>query len=882
MLWLSVLPALRAQGYDTPDTRRYHESSIYYLTLQDADGRSVNAAYSQTTRAIGAFVAGELRGTSELWTTNNANGQTIFMVRVWGGENDPNSVTFRMKAGKLEYELGTQPFGQAREETYGSPSAPIAMKMVPVSGMHLSPDNITVLLDGKNRTVPILDPENHTTLFSTITYVYNAGAYTNIFTVDDEGTITGLAKGSGILTVQAKSGDDVLFTASANVSVLGQKVDVTGIRNDMDSDDQSFVEGTDFQLRYTVLPENATIRDVEFQIGDPSIVTPVSEEHGIVTFRGKTPGKTTITFTSLDNPNAKLTYNITITKKPDETVHVEKITVTPTEVSVYVGDAINFSYTVLPENAKDKSVTVSVSDTKILKQDNDSRITAIAAGTATITIQSNDNQDAYATVAVTVSEVPVISVGFASAEATLSKRYDTTLTLKTEGNVVFIPSKVELLFSKAANGEPVATAAMADATGLKWNVRGCYAGVHTAKIRYNGKEQNATCTLNIPAEYVLNKGWDWISLYAVSSAQSNSIPLTKELLASLNVDDFNCLVEVRSQNGFLYNDPKEGFFGNIDKLAPAEGAYKMKTALDDDHAGTFVLSAGYQNLVSSHTLNLPKKSEGYTWVTYPHEINHSMTVLADYLSKTADDGDIILGKTGFAMYDGEIWQASQGFTFEAGKGYIYYTEASDEKAIDWGPASLPSDPQAARSENKTAPSVWNSDPSLYSDCMAVVARIEGIADTGDYSVGAFVGDECRGQGEAAANGLFYIPVSGEKGNRVTFRLYNKATRQFYEPSAVTPLAFTNHVGSHHDPYMLAFETTGITHTGARALAVSLTGNTLRVNGTDSKPVVTVCDVQGKLLLKQRATVVELPRLATGVYVVTVSDGNTQVIKKIKK
>jgi hypothetical protein len=65
-----------------------------------------------------------------------------------------------------------------------------------------------------------------------------------------------------------------------------------------------------------------------------------------------------------------------------------------------------------------------------------------------------------------------------------------------------------------------------------------------------------------------------------------------------------------------------------------------------------------------------------------------VATLAPWLTKTAEEGDMIIGRTGFAtFYDGK-WQANGDFLFEAGQGYIYYTEGEGGKRIDWGPETL--------------------------------------------------------------------------------------------------------------------------------------------------------------------------------------------------
>lgn len=285
-----------------------------------------------------------------------------------------------------------------------------------------------------------------------------------------------------------------------------------------------------------------------------------------------------------------------------------------------------------------------------------------------------------------IAPLPPAELRFTSEAVTLSKLRDVTVTLTASEAIA--ADRVELLFSTAANGEPVAEATPADDSGLRWTVRGCYVGQHTMQIRYNGKLQEARCAIDIPAEYVLRPGWDWISLYAVGSTGSLPLQQDGKWLPSLRQDDQNMVYEIRSQHGVLHYDAKYGYFGTLTELRPADGAFKVYNDYDEEHADGMIINVGSKGLLKGDKLPQPVLQHGYTWVTYPHELDHTVATLAPWLTKTAEEGDMIIGRTGFAtFYDGK-WQANGDFLFEAGQGYIYYTEGEGGKRIDWGPETL--------------------------------------------------------------------------------------------------------------------------------------------------------------------------------------------------
>ena len=74
--------------------------------------------------------------------------------------------------------------------------------------------------------------------------------------------------------------------------------------------------------------------------------------------------------------------------------------------------------------------------------------------------------------------------------------------------------------------------------------------------------------------------------------------------------------------------------------------------------------------------------------------------------------------------------------------------------------------------------VWQYDHTQFADNMTMVAAVDGITDSDRYTIGAFVGDECRGEGEFI-DGLAFITVHVNGSEKVTFRLYDSYTGEFF-------------------------------------------------------------------------------------------------------
>ena len=251
-------------------------------------------------------------------------------------------------------------------------------------------------------------------------------------------------------------------------------------------------------------------------------------------------------------------------------IGVTSISVSPNTITAQVGD--NYltkiselvTVTVLPTDATDKSWTASIETSSTATVSTANIITA--PGTLNVTISSNSNPSATAMLAISVP-TPV-SFRY-PAELTLSKLHAVAVNFTNLVGNNFDKSLVTVSFSNALNGEPCATASMADESGMKWNFTGLYVGNYTYQVSYDGQPMQSTGgtsagVLHIPAEVALNSaGWDWISLYAYCAGQT-AYSLTNtggDYLAWLNTDANNRIIDVRSQDALLYNDAGWGFIG---------------------------------------------------------------------------------------------------------------------------------------------------------------------------------------------------------------------------------------------------------------------------------------------------------------------------------
>ena len=210
----------------------------------------------------------------------------------------------------------------------------------------------------------------------------------------DTGEVTALRPGSATVTVTSLS--DAAKSASCTVTVLEA---VTAVRLDRDSLQLTLTEaGKTATLTATVEPQEATDPTVRWTAVPEGIV---SVENGTVT--ALNAGTATVRAESVSNPGVYDECEVTV---------ISPVTQITLNHSVYpaaperfeVGLDFVLSATVTPGDATDKRLTWSVSPENIVSLDDATgTVTALEAGTATVTVTAADGFGASASCVITVS-----------------------------------------------------------------------------------------------------------------------------------------------------------------------------------------------------------------------------------------------------------------------------------------------------------------------------------------------------------------------------------------------------------------------------------------------------------------------------------------------
>lgn len=204
----------------------------------------------------------------------------------------------------------------------------------------------------------------------------------SIASVDANGVITGIKGGNTIVTLTSADGK---FSAKCPVTV---NQPLKAIK--MDDIALETNGHTSETVAYTLEPADTTEDDVILSVADESVAK--LEGNKLVAV---SDGTTKITATS---GIVKTSAKVTVTTK------VEQIALSKTEGVLTVGNSVTVTATVTPDNATNATVNWTSSDEKVATVDSNGKVTAVAAGNATIKATSESDGDVSADYALTVNK----------------------------------------------------------------------------------------------------------------------------------------------------------------------------------------------------------------------------------------------------------------------------------------------------------------------------------------------------------------------------------------------------------------------------------------------------------------------------------------------
>ena len=368
------------------------------------------------------------------------------------------------------------------------------------------------------------------------------------------------------------------------------------------------------------------------------------------------------------------------------------------------------------------------------------------------------------------------------------------------------PSRVEVTIEDASVPEmwkSIVEIVPTDETMLNYTIKPHSVGRATISVKLDGVEV-ATSHVGIGQRYMQKAGWKWTSFYAGG--------------VSWNSPEYelgNVVEEIRSEDALLHNDPEYGYFGDLNRLEPGE-CYKIK--VKEEEPGLLnlrIYPGGYEDMRPYRQI-VPM----WNWLGNPYQYDHDINSVFSTEDANANKfnvGDRIVSKdNGFAEYNGEKWTGTLT-TLHAGLGYMYFNAASD--TIDMEYLREGSMPQGTPVMNapQHKQSVWTYNSAPFADNMTIVADLGNDYSAERFTVGAFVGDECRGEGEMI-DGKCFITVHADKGETISFKLHDAVSGEMRTINEQMP--FAKMAGSLRAPQRL---TVGGIVTGITAADIASSG-----------------------------------------------------------
>ncbi len=348
-----------------------------------------------TGNSVGANALGGVYFDNTLVTHYNRTPYNKNTMRLLGTDSD----------GKLAFVTGSIEFLPANQSYLNVPSgSPETIQIVTEEEYEIlryKPTSIQLSHTSSNKNVGqtfqldvYLRPTDAQTV---LTYTSSNPA---VATIDNTGLVNCLSEGTTVLTVTTDNG----LNASANLTVypVPNAVVISDTTLEM-------TQGETYTLSATVLPENVQDKTIRWISYNTELAT--VDESGTVT--ALKPGTVRVVARSWNSMQAEC--DITIKAK---VIPVTDITLSQSTMTLTEGESATLNATVSPDNATDKTVTWSSSNTNIVTVDAEGKVNAITPGNAVITATSGD-VSATCNVTVEKAYVPVTGISLNITNITL-------------------------------------------------------------------------------------------------------------------------------------------------------------------------------------------------------------------------------------------------------------------------------------------------------------------------------------------------------------------------------------------------------------------------------------------------------------------------------
>ncbi|GAB1855485.1 hypothetical protein MHTCC0001_03190 [Flavobacteriaceae bacterium MHTCC 0001] len=341
----------------------------------------------------------------------------------WGLSSQNDTALENMAAGTYTLRAVAEDNDGQTAET--SIQITVGSGTVAVTGVTVTPSTLSLDVGDTGNLTGAVVPSNATD--KTMTF---GSSDTSVATVTQSGVVTAVASGTATITLTTTDGG---HTTSATVTVNGSGSPSVSFTSP--SNNATFAEGADVSVVVDA-SDDGSISNVKLYL-DGTLVRQENiapYEWGLssqndTALENMAAGTYTLRAVAEDNDGQTAETSIQITVGSG-TVAVTGVTVTPSTLSLDVGDTGNLTGAVVPSNATDKTMTFGSSDTSVATVTQSGVVTAVASGTATITLTTTDGgHTTSATVTVNGSGSPSVSFTSPSNNATFAEGADVSVVV---------------------------------------------------------------------------------------------------------------------------------------------------------------------------------------------------------------------------------------------------------------------------------------------------------------------------------------------------------------------------------------------------------------------------------------------------------------------
>ena len=337
-------------------------------------------------------------GSSYSYLTVSANGETV----------TGTSSSTSGKGSAYDYEINSSVWKLESASGYATIwsikfTVEIVVGPTAVTGVSLNKEVLALTNESSETLVATVEPENadnkNVTWFS---------SNESVAAVNENGLVEGVSAGSAIITVTTEDGG---YTATCSVSVTNV-VHVTGVS--LNTNALALHPNDEQVITATVSPSNASNKAVSWSSNNTAVATVIDG-----TVHAVSAGTATITVTTQDG-GFIATCSVSVTN-----VAVTGVSLNKTSTSITRLDTEVLYPTVSPSNATNKNVTWESSNPSVATVTNGT-VTAVAVGSATITVRTNDGgYTAFCNV--TVTPIAVTGVSLNKTSTSIYVGYTETL-----------------------------------------------------------------------------------------------------------------------------------------------------------------------------------------------------------------------------------------------------------------------------------------------------------------------------------------------------------------------------------------------------------------------------------------------------------------------